>query len=449
MFAQDAPRELALARERRLQSCRDQVLEDGPLDLESIDWISQLAGAGHVPAQALVDRAFHGDRLRRLREADPGRFDAVARRVPRLAGWLAACECARDPMDLAVVRAWLALGDPPCRAIASALAQVEALGIALSTLDRQQVAKTVQSHWNASLDDSRIPSNLLTAFAEPRFADADPGVRAEGLALLRHAGSLAPGGARRWAWLYDLAARSAYMRNWLEKFPVPSSRDPNALMRAALDYETGAAGDAPDLEVAAVLYEMGTNVPVREGESAGALGTEFCLAVGRWLDWQSRPEDRAMRESAMGWYGRVVGRGDPRALGLWLVDAADPKCAAARDPGQVLAEIERYLAAERPGTDREPLARGGRVMLTRAEKLLESGDRADAALAAGWLRAVARLGEPESQFRLALLHFNGNPAVRDRELAVRLLRSSAAQGHAKADEALARIAAATRARPPD
>ena len=431
MLTPDAAPALALEREKRLQVCRDLVLDNGNFDLDSVLWVAQLAANGHVPAQALLERALTGAKLRDLHAADAARFAEGAATVPRFAGWLAARETQNAAPDVAVLRRW--------RPMDLVFAALDESGVAPGDADFVPVAQSAQEQWHGSRDDERIAADLLTGLAEARLKDGDPVSMPAGLALLGRAAALAPGGARRWTALYDLAGRSPYMQRWLDKFPVPSLRQPDPLMSSALDYETGTADGKPDLASAILLYEMGTNVPAWQGTEGGELDSEFCLAVGRWLDWRAAADHQAGREAGLRWYERVTGRGDPRALGLWMLGTAKQGSIVAREPEQVLAELERYLAMEPAGADRFPLSNPVSLVLRQAKQLLATGGAGDASLAARSLRVPVRLGDAEAQYLLGVLLFNGKGVERDRDAARRLLEASAVQGRTSAREALEKI----------
>lgn len=303
MFAQDASPDVALERERLLQAYRDRRIDRGRFELEDIAWISQLAAAGHVPADALLHRVADGERLGDLYQESPERFEAAAPRVPCLAGLMAVRVSVRAPLDLPALNRWLEAAGPVCRAIGRAFAAFEELGIATTSGDRILLAQALKMHWNAGRDDARPAAELLAAMAEARSGNS--GLTGEGIALLRRAAKIAPGGARRWAWLYECAERSPAIRGFLWQYPVPSLRKPDPLMWLALEVETGAADGKPDLDAAIHLYEMGTNVEAWAGEPGGALRPEFCLAVARWLTWRRQAEDQRAENAAQGWLARA------------------------------------------------------------------------------------------------------------------------------------------------
>jgi hypothetical protein len=413
MFAPDDEPVRALERERRLQAYRDRILDTGHFDLsgsraetdpwgagniDDIAWVAQLMLAGHVPAQALLDRALKPHRLKELYKADAKRFVEATAIVPHFAGWLAMSELVGETPDLAVLRRWLDLGGPACGAISRAVLALEESGVERSAIDMKRIARAlhdsalaVHNRSHARGEGAGITARLLTEMAEDRMRQEAPGAKAAGLDLLRRAAAIAPGGARRWVWLYDLAERSPAMKRWLENYPMPSQRSPIALLRAALDYETGAADGKPDLDAAICLYEMGTNVEPWAAAEGGELCTEFCLAVGRQLVWLARPEERLPRDAALGWFDRVVARGNPEALAHWMREAADQFSVAVRPPEEVLAQVERYLAAEPPGTSRQPLERAVRTIERQSNNLLKTGKAENAALAQRWLRVSALL----------------------------------------------------------
>lgn len=436
MFSPDAPTELALERERCLQGYRDRLLDGERFDFADIAWISQLATAGHVPARALLGRVANERRLAELHAESPGRFAEAATGVPRLAGWLAMAESSCTPLDVAALRRWLEVADPPCRAIGRAFAVLDELGIAPNARDLELFTLRVQRLWNHHQDDPRQAAELLAQLAENRLRN---GSSPEGIALLRRAAAIGPGGARRWVWLYDFAERSECMQRWLVKYPTPSSRQPDALMWLALDYETGAADGKPDLDAAIRIYEMGTNVEAWAGEPGGTLRSAFCLAVGRWLTWRPRADEGVPREAALGWFERAIGRGDPAALGAWMLEAADGTSVVARDPAQVLAQVERYLAAEPAGISRLPLTHAMTLMLRQVQDVLRAGSDADVAPAAQRLRALVLLDDAEAQYLLGALLHNGKGIAQDREAGRRLLEAAAAQGQKSARETLEKM----------
>jgi TPR repeat protein len=449
----------AHAREELLQRYRDCMLDLGQFDLsgalsrddsfgaanlEGVEWIAQLAATGHVPAQALLDRSLDDRRLGELHACAPERFEEAASRVARFADWLAFRESWREPPDPEALERWLGLGSAPSRSIAAAMAQLAALGLSPAPSDVARITLAIRLRWSTSRVDPRLAAELLEHMAEPRLQSAAPEERSAGIALLKKAGSLAPGAARRWASLYALAERSGYMQRWLETYPSPSRRSPEALMRAALDYQSGTADGEPDLRSAIDLYEMGLNEAAYGASAVTEVRTQFCLAVARWLGWKHAADDRAAREAALHWLEVAIGRGNPDALAMWLRETTTSACVTAREPEQAIEQIKRYVASEPANTPRKALAAPLEHVLGQAKEALRTGTPENFLLAARWLRIPALLGQAEGQYLLGGLHFNGQGVARDPEAARTLLAAAAAQGHAAAKAALQQIAAASR-----
>lgn len=456
-MTRDAPSECAHAREALLQRYRDRLIDFGHFDLEGrlargeafgigdfdgIEWIAQLAAIGHVPAAALLHRTLDERRLGELFVADPGRFQACAQKIERFADWLALSESRRPQPDPRVLGEWLRRGSAPSNAIAAVLAALQELAIAPSSGDLQQVTWAIQRHFASTRVNPRLVAELLTLMAESRLVSASREEQAAGVALLKKAGTLAPGSARGWSSLYELSKDSAYMRQWLAKYPTPSSRKPDALIRAALDYETGVADGRPDIEAAITLYGIGLNESPWVAEQNRDLRTEFCLAIARWMFWRFEPGERAAREAALGWLERAIGRGEPAALAMWLRETTVRASAVLRDPEQAFDQAQRFRAAELAGTPRGELVPALEEIIRRAKDLLRAGGEHDAAFAAKWLRIPVLLDHPEAQFLLGALHLNGQGVARNLQTARQLLGVAADQGNEPAKAALARIRAA-------
>jgi hypothetical protein len=136
---EDAPEQVALARERRLQACRLRLRAGtydrrkaievpsawSAEDVPDLRWVDALAQAGHVGAQRLLESVLEDEeRFEPAMPLAPELFESLAKTHPRIALSVIKRECAQPAPNPEILQRWLPLLPGGGAAAAAAVAEI-------------------------------------------------------------------------------------------------------------------------------------------------------------------------------------------------------------------------------------------------------------------------------------------------------------------------------------
>ena len=367
----DAPRELALARERELQRCRERLNERRTFerdkvfyrpwtgeDVAALEWAQALAAAGHHGAERVVERVVHDPKiLEQLHQIAPEKLHALAMRWPRVASFLA-----RKTFDWDLMQRYLAVGELPDPQRAAEMRQLSA--VLPTDIDALRADLAVKA-WH------REPGQLLLVCAHARSGS-------EARALIERALALGSHKARERLFELDFGAapdKAAFLQQWIDAGRPIAGAAAGACMALGVALER-----REDRDAATRWYERAL------GKSAQSKSFAGFVAIA--LDRRFRNSLLADDELAMRWYQRSLELGDDDSMDIWLRACAAGEMGLAADPQNALERVRRFVAS---GVDlkarRWRIAGGIRAVRAAAEA------EKDPALAARWREVAALLEE--------------------------------------------------------
>ena len=453
---EDASPADAGSRERLLQLYRDAMQSRGHFelagklqsgdpfgieDLEGVEWLVRLAGAGHVAAAALLDRTLDHDRLPLLRTEAPERMLRLSMTQPSLARFLArsALNIGKS-RDYAVIANLLDTGGPDYRQIGEALRALCTLAGAPNDDELGLLIKAADRRAYANEKTTDLAGDLLAEFAFRRLLSKDAGERTACAGLLRRAAELhRPARTRQLEWFANLVATApAYMHAWIGRHKNPFLQSIVARMEAGVAFETGEATGAPDLAEAIRWYEWALSREAWVSMEGGALRETFPCNLAEAIERRVVPQHPARIALMRAWHERGLEAGDWRGFRWCLTAWVGEHPSIEADAATATAHVMRFAAA----VGSIPLEKVPEPFLERivanAQFALRAATREATAQAIGWLELGVLLDEPRSRFLLGALHFNGERVPRDLEKARRQFEAAAARSYQPAVKALER-----------
>jgi hypothetical protein len=114
----------------------------GHEDVLAVEWLERLSTSGHVGAQHLLEQAMDADSLlNALHGTAPELLQTLAARHASASSYVAKLLCTKENCDLKKVRHWLRTGHNSDRFLASALDELDALGLSLGDEEHQFLRK--------------------------------------------------------------------------------------------------------------------------------------------------------------------------------------------------------------------------------------------------------------------------------------------------------------------
>ena len=449
---EDASPSDARSRERLLQLYRDAIQSRGHFDLagklasgdpcgiedlEGVEWLARLAGAGHVAATALLDRTLDHDVLPLLRAGAPEQMRRLSMTQPSLARFLArsALELGKS-RDYAVIANLLDTGGPDYRQIGETLRALCTLAGAPNDDELGSLIDAVSRRAYANEKTTDLAGDLLAEFAFRRLISKDAGERAACAGLLRRAAALQrPARTRQVEWLGNLvAAAPAYMHAWIVRHRNPFLQSIVARMEAGVAFETREATGAPDLPEAIRWYEWALSRKAWASVEGGAFAENFPCAVAEAIERRIVPQHPGRIALMRAWHERGLEAGDWRGLRWCLTAWVGEHPSIQADAPAATTHIKRFAAA----VGSIPLEKVPEPFLERIAANAQFALRDATAQAIDWLELGALLDEPRARFLLGTLHFNGERVPRDLEKARRQFEAAAARSYEPAMTALGR-----------
>lgn len=306
-FRPDAPPELALAREQRLNNYRNLVYRgrrlptaDHPQDLPTaIEWVEQLAAAGHVSARRLLRKAI--ERAHVVHELWHKAPDLLARISPdreSTAALVAWSSLFTDPVDLQATERLMQQAGPSVRVLGEHLAVFREAGGRLHEQDVHMLQGLVPY---CRRDDARKlnferSKNVLRDLAKWRLRSMDAEERRLGGVLMLKAAQRGDETAWPLCWTHELTVERernggqaldfpqlfALTQQWFAQGRPPVREAGAICMLLAVAREAGRGGQPKDFGQALVWWERAfCGSPKLEAD--GTPGPVFRGQVVAWL----------------------------------------------------------------------------------------------------------------------------------------------------------------------
>jgi FimV-like protein len=426
------------------------------VDLDALDWICRVAGAGHVGAHRLLERTLDGGQLPDER-VDAKLWIQLAKNYPPVARFVARQVGDNKSLDLATLTYWLDLGGLEAASIAAGIREIYIDSLPgyqeLQILRRfVESAGRIPRPWSETELQARR-AELLVEIAERRLSTKSAPDEAGAERLLARAselGSRRAAGSLWWARYKAAPDREAFLREWLAGSPSRAAQGESVCLFVGAELELGNIGEAPDLEAALSWYASALGLESVRNSETGALEPAACLALGRACDFREHIDRLINRPAlALGWYERGLNLGSAPCLGAWLTGCESGSMGLAPDPAAALGRVNRWLAAggDAQSQDRQ-IATARDQIRKRGEsnvQIPKAAPSADPAVGAKWLQVCALLGDAESQYLLAGLYARGHGIERDPQAAREWMQKAAASGSGRAVTALAKAERSARA----